>query len=62
MCWVVVCYLGLPLSGHDVYVVGGIKINEPSADLVVLLAVLSSYQDRALPQDIMVFGEVGLTG
>ena len=41
MCWVVVCYLGLPLSGHDVNVIGGIKINEPSADLVVLLAVIS---------------------
>jgi len=56
--------MGIPLSGHDVYVnvAGGMKINEPAADLAVLLAVLSAYQDRALPQDMMVFGEIGLTG
>ncbi|MDQ6995267.1 MAG: DNA repair protein RadA, partial [Mariprofundaceae bacterium] len=56
--------MGIPLSGHDVYVnvAGGMKINEPAADLAVLLAILSAYQDRALPHDMMVFGEVGLTG
>jgi len=56
--------IGIPLSGHDVYVnvAGGAKINEPAADLAVLLAILSAYQDRALPQTMAVFGEVGLTG
>jgi len=56
--------MGVPLSGYDVYVnvAGGVKINEPAADLAVLLAILSAYQDKALPHDMMVFGEIGLTG
>ena len=56
--------MGMPLSGQDVYVnvVGGAKVNEPAADLAVALAVLSSYQDRALPHRMAVFGEMGLTG
>ena len=49
---------------QDVYinVVGGVKIAETSADLAVLLAVVSSLQDRVLPQDLVVFGEIGLAG
>jgi len=56
--------MGIPLSGQDVYVnvVGGAKVGEPAADLAVALAVLSSYQDRALPHRMAVFGEMGLTG
>ncbi|MDX8395158.1 MAG: magnesium chelatase domain-containing protein, partial [Mariprofundaceae bacterium] len=56
--------IGLPLSGHDVYVnvAGGARIAEPASDLAVLLAILSAYQERALPKDMAVFGEVGLTG
>ncbi|MDH5324725.1 MAG: DNA repair protein RadA [Gammaproteobacteria bacterium] len=49
---------------QDVFinVVGGVKIVETSADLAVLLAVVSSLRDRPLPQDLVVFGEVGLSG
>ncbi|MDX8396859.1 MAG: DNA repair protein RadA [Mariprofundaceae bacterium] len=56
--------LGIPLSGYDVYVnvAGGARITEPAADLAVLLAILSAYQDKALPTHMAVFGEVGLTG
>jgi DNA repair protein RadA/Sms len=55
---------GLQTGDQDVFVnvVGGVKVLETSADLALLLAVVSSYRDRALPQDLMVFGEVGLSG
>jgi len=43
-------------------VVGGVKVLETSADLALLLAVVSSFRDQALPHDLMVFGEVGLSG
>jgi len=56
--------IGLPLSQHDVYIniAGGARVNEPAADLAVLLAMISAYQEKAVPEDIAVFGEVGLTG
>lgn len=56
--------IGLPLSRHDVYinVAGGARINEPAADLAVLLSMVSAYQEKPLASDIAVFGEVGLTG
>jgi len=56
--------IGIPLSGHDVYVnvAGGAKVSEPAADLAVLLAILSAYQEKPLPHNMAVFGEVGLTG
>lgn len=56
--------LGIPLSQHDVYVnvAGGARINEPAADLAVLLAMISAYQETSLAEDVAVFGEVGLTG
>ena len=56
--------IGLPLSQHDVYVniAGGARISEPAADLAVLLAMVSAYQERAVADDLVVFGEVGLTG
>ncbi|HJW26369.1 MAG TPA: DNA repair protein RadA [Rhodocyclaceae bacterium] len=54
----VICY------DQDVFVnaVGGVKIGEPAADLAVLLAIVSSLKNKALPQKMVVFGEVGLAG
>ncbi len=55
---------GLQIGDQDVFVnvVGGVKVLETSADLALLLAIVSSFRDRALPQDLVVFGEVGLAG
>ena len=55
---------GIMVGDQDVFVnvVGGVKIIETSADLSLLLAIVSSFRDRPLPQDLMVFGEVGLSG
>ncbi len=57
-------HCGMALTDQDVFanVVGGVRINETGADLALLLAVLSSFRDRALPGDLIVFGELGLTG
>jgi len=57
-------HAGIQASDQDVYVnvVGGVKINETSADLAVLAAIISSLRDKALPTDLIVFGEVGLSG
>ena len=55
---------GVAMFNQDVFVnvVGGVRIGETAADLPVVLAVLSSYRDRPLPLDLVVFGEVGLSG
>ena len=55
---------GISTAGQDVFVnvVGGVRIAETAADLPAVVAVLSSLRDRALPRDIVVFGELGLTG
>ena len=55
---------GIHLGDQDVYinVVGGVKVNETSADLALLLAALSSFRDQPLPKELIVFGEVGLSG
>jgi DNA repair protein RadA/Sms len=55
---------GLTLGDQDVFVnvVGGVRVSETAADLAVLLAVMSSFRDRPLPADLIVFGEVGLSG
>lgn len=55
---------GLFTGDQDVFlnVVGGVKVLETSADLAVLLAVVSSLQNKALPKELVVFGEVGLSG
>lgn len=55
---------GVFTGDQDVFlnVVGGIRISETAADLSTLLSVLSSLKDRPLPQDLVVFGEVGLSG
>ena len=56
--------LGLNLANCDAYVniAGGIKMNEPAIDLGIVLALVSSFQDRPIPDQVMVFGEVGLSG
>ncbi|MDX8403128.1 MAG: DNA repair protein RadA [Mariprofundaceae bacterium] len=56
--------IGIPLGQFDIYVnvAGGAKINEPAADLAVLLAIISAYQEKPLPANLALFGEVGLTG
>lgn len=55
---------GISLSSQDVYVnvVGGVEIDEPAADLAIALAIVSSLKNKPLANDIVVVGEVGLTG
>lgn len=55
---------GIMVGDQDVFVnvVGGVKIVETSADLALLLALVSSFRDQPLPRDLVVFGEVGLAG
>jgi DNA repair protein RadA/Sms len=57
-------HAGIACGDQDVFVnaVGGVRINEPGADLAVLLAIVSSFRDRALPRKTVMFGEVGLAG
>jgi DNA repair protein RadA/Sms len=52
------------VGDQDVFVnvVGGVKVLETSADLALILSVISSFRDRSLPKDLVVFGEVGLSG
>lgn len=52
------------MADQDVFVnvVGGVKVTETSADLALLMALLSSFRDRPLPKDVVIFGEVGLAG
>lgn len=56
--------MGLPLSNYDAYVniAGGMRINEPALDLGIVMAIVSSYKNRYIPEDLLVFGEVGLSG
>lgn len=56
--------LGLALGGQDVYlnVVGGLKLTEPAVDLGVVLACISSFKNKAISKELVVIGEVGLTG
>ena len=55
---------GMKLSLFDAYinVIGGLKLEEPGADLPVILAVASSYRDQPIADDLAAIGEVGLTG
>lgn len=55
---------GVQMGDQDVFVnvVGGVKVTETGADLALLLALISSFRNRPLPQDLVVFGEVGLAG
>ena len=55
---------GLCLSNCDFYVnvIGGLTVNEPAADLSLIVALASSFRDRSVPYDLAAVGEVGLTG
>ncbi|MBM9594912.1 DNA repair protein RadA [Roseitranquillus sediminis] len=55
---------GIPYSGLDVYlnVAGGLRVTEPAADLAAAAALLSAREDVALPEGVVVFGEIGLSG
>ena len=55
---------GLNLASQDVYlnIAGGLKITEPAADLAVAMAIVSSLTNHPLPADMVVFGEIGLSG
>ena len=55
---------GMKLSLFDAYinVIGGLRLDEPGADLPVVLAVASSYRDQTIDDDLVAIGEVGLTG
>ncbi len=55
---------GIPFSGLDVYlnVAGGMRVNEPAADLAVAAALLSAREDASLPPETVVFGEISLSG
>jgi DNA repair protein RadA/Sms len=57
-------HAGIATWEQDVFVnaVGGVRIAEPAADLAVSLAVVSSLTDRAIPEKVAVFGEIGLAG
>src|SRR5262249_44067530 len=64
LCAVLEKVVGLHLGGQDIFlnVVGGIDVDEPAVDLGVLLAMVSSFQGKALRQRSLVLGEVGLSG
>jgi DNA repair protein RadA/Sms len=57
-------HCGVKLGGHDVYlnVAGGLRIQEPAADLAAAAALVSSLANAALPADAVYFGEVSLSG
>lgn len=55
---------GMKLSAFDAYinVIGGLRLDEPGADLPVVLAIASSYREQVVSNDLVAIGEVGLTG
>lgn len=55
---------GVSFAGHDVYVslAGGVRVTEPAVDLPLAIALVSALADRAVPLDVVAFGEVALTG
>jgi DNA repair protein RadA/Sms len=57
-------HAGVAVFDQDVFVnaVGGVKIDEPAADLPVLLAIVSSLKGKPLPEKMVAFGEIGLAG
>ncbi len=56
--------MGYSLQGSDVFVnvTGGITINEPAADIAIISAVASSFEDKPIDSEVALFGEVGLSG
>lgn len=57
-------HVGVVTYNQDIFIniVGGVKINEPGIDLAVIIAIISSLKNRPIPKDLVVFGEIGLTG
>jgi DNA repair protein RadA/Sms len=55
---------GLGFAGNEVYlnIAGGLRITEPAADLACALSLISALTDRPVPEDIAIFGEIGLSG
>ncbi|MCH8684946.1 DNA repair protein RadA [Pedomonas mirosovicensis] len=55
---------GLAFSGHEVYlnVAGGLRISEPAADMAVAAALVSALVDRPMPNDLVAYGEIALSG
>ena len=55
---------GISLGNQDVYlnVVGGLKVNEPALDLGIMMVAVSSFKNIPIPKDMVILGEVGLTG
>lgn len=55
---------GMKMSMFDAYinVIGGLRLDEPGADLPIVLALASSYRDQSIPDDLVAIGEVGMTG
>ena len=55
---------GIHMSGSDAYVnvAGGIKVSEPALDLGIVMALVSSFKNRAIDEKTVIFGEVGLAG
>ncbi len=55
---------GIPFTGLDVFlnVAGGLRVNEPAADLAIAAALLSAREDVAIPPDMVLFGEISLSG
>ncbi len=56
--------VGLLLGGHDVFVnvVGGVKVDEPAADLGIAIAIASSFNNKVIPGETVMIGELGLGG
>ena len=56
--------LGIDMHDHDIFlnVVGGLRVDEPAADLSVIASLLSSFMERAIREGLSLFGEVGLAG
>ena len=56
--------MGLKFYENDVYlnVAGGIQLDEPSADLSIAMALISGITDKVIPDDLIAFGEIGLSG
>ncbi len=56
--------MGLKFYENDVYlnIAGGMRLDEPSADLAISMALISAITDRVIPDDLIAFGEIGLSG
>ncbi len=56
--------VGLELSSYDAYInlAGGMKLIEPALDLSMCMAIVSSFRNKSIPDDVIAFGEVGLSG